>query len=270
MTERIQYIFVTVIRTKINCMVKHLKLNEMKKYFALVVILFTLFSCSKDEDESITVDSTDVEMFSKDTHQISTNQGNPVYTSENEYIAKVSISGLITANHIGNTAIDINGKKMVNVKVNAKYSIYEPLHDFSLTKNQIKDKLGSAYAEQDTALLYKDPISTVSGEIYFFNKNTGKLNGAGIIYPTRYFESYGYGLLERYQALTYDEKNYSLYFIDALELNNAKMVVVCNLYNLTYCINLYMLKPSSSTKAMMKKNLERMLSEHNFHYPSNK
>ena len=212
----------------------------MKKIILLFLLVFALVSCSKDnDDDSITVDESSVVMNSLDTHQIATNQNSPTYTSENEYVAKVSSTGLITARHIGDTYIDINGTRKVAVTVNAKYSLYEPLHDASLTKSQVISKRGTPYVQKDTLLLYRNPASEILAEMYMFSPSTGKLESSAVVYAVTYFKIFNEALLERYEPITYDEKNYYIYYADALKLSDAKMVVVTGLYNTDYCITMY-------------------------------
>jgi uncharacterized protein YcfL len=211
----------------------------MKKFVVLFVAIFALVSCSKDDDNDITVDQNSLELYSKDFHQITTNQSNPTYSSENEFVAQVSSSGLVTAKHIGNTYIDINGTRKVEVTVKAKYSLLEPLHDFTLTKADVISKRGSATVVGDTTLTYKNPANNILAEMYMFSKKTGKMNSSAIIYSTSDFTDINYALAERYQPYTYDDANYYFVFIDAMEKSDAKMFVISKIYNLNYSITLY-------------------------------
>ncbi len=214
----------------------------MKKYFVLFVALFALVSCSKDDDDDITVDQTNVELYSKDFHQITTNQANPTYSSENEYVAKVSNTGMITAKHIGSTFIDINGNQKVEVTVKAKYGLYEPLHDFNLTKSEVIAKRGTPTETEDTVIIYKNPSSEINLEIYTFSKVKGNLISSAILYPTEDYVTNNYALAERYEPYTYNSSEYVFYYIDALQYKDAKFVVLSKLYNLNYCTNFYCAK----------------------------
>jgi len=219
----------------------------MKKIILLFVLVLALASCSKDDDgDSITVDQTSLEMYSLDTHQITTNQSSPTYTSENEYIAKVSVNGLITARHIGETYIDINGKRKVAVTIDAKYSLYEPLHDATLTKSQVISKRGTPYSQKDTTLIYLEPNKETYAEMYTFSSSTGKLESSAIVYTTYRFLAFNYALMERYEPITYDEDKYYFYYADALKASDVRLIVVTDLYNLNYCITMYVPKVSTT------------------------
>jgi hypothetical protein len=226
-----------------------------KNVIYLFVLVFTLTSCSKSSDEEpITVDNTSVVMNSLDTHQITSNQSSPIYESENEYVAVVSSTGLIKGRHIGSTYIDINGTRKVAVTVEAKYSLFEPLHDASLTKNQVISKRGNPYSEKDTILVYKNPNSEIIGEMYMFNPTTDKLKTSAIVYATSYFLTFNYALAERYEPLTYDESNYYYYYVDAINASDVKLMVVTNLYNYKYCITMYVPKGDNSTSTRSEQN----------------
>jgi hypothetical protein len=220
-------------------MFNHLILDEMKKYLVLFVALFTLVSCSKDDDDEITVNQASVELYSKDFHQITTNQANPTYSSENEYVAKVSTSGMITAKHIGSTFIDINGTRKVEVTVKPKYDLYEPLHDFNMTKSEVIAKRGTPTDIDDTLIIYKNPHVNINFELYSFKKSTGKLSYSSVIYPFEGYVTNNYALAERYEPFTYDSSLYTFFFIDTLDYNTSRLVVTSHIYNSNYCVNLY-------------------------------
>jgi hypothetical protein len=223
-----------------------------KNVIFLFVFLISFVSCSKssdNDDDSITVNDAAVTLNSSETHLIVTNQNMPTFKSENEFVADVSSVGLVTAKHVGSTYIDINGIRKVAVTVDAKYSLYEPLHDVTLTKSQVIKKKGSPSNQNDTMLLYKNPDDEILVELYMFSASTGKLKNAGLVYSTSFFVSFNYALAERYEPIAYDEKNYYFYYIDALTVSDAKLMVMTNLYNLNYCLTLYIPKSSVTRSA---------------------
>jgi hypothetical protein len=214
----------------------------MKKFIILLVALFTIISCAKDDSDDITVDQNSLEIFSGGTHQITTNQSNPVYSSEDAFVATVSETGLITAKHVGKTFIDVNGSRKITITVEAKYELYEPVHDFSLKKAEIRSKLGTPYSENDTLLLYRNPSSTINYEMYTFSKTTGQLSTATVIYPFKDYAVSNFALAERYQVYSSNSSNYVISYINKLNYSESSFVVLSHIYSISYCANLYYAK----------------------------
>ena len=80
-------------------------------FYSIAVVLLTTFAaCSKDdEDNSSITSSKSIELTSQKTSQIEYSDSRVSYSSEDEYVATVSETGLITAKRIGETYIDVNG-----------------------------------------------------------------------------------------------------------------------------------------------------------------
>ena len=88
-------------------------------FYSIAVVLLTTFAaCSKDdEDDSSITSSKSIELTSQKTSQIECSDSRASYSSEDEYVATVSETGLITAKRIGETYIDVNGQKAIKVTV---------------------------------------------------------------------------------------------------------------------------------------------------------
>ncbi|MBQ5958416.1 MAG: Ig-like domain-containing protein [Bacteroidales bacterium] len=66
-------------------------------------------SCNKEK--LITLTESSATLHHGETYQINAECENPIlFSSENEYHAKVSSSGLVTANYIGNTTITLQSE----------------------------------------------------------------------------------------------------------------------------------------------------------------
>jgi hypothetical protein len=229
----------------------------MKKLFILTFAILTLISCSKDDD-NINVDQTSIELYSKDYHQITTNQDNPIYTSEDEFVAQVSSDGLVTAKHLGKTYIDINGSRKVEVTVKAKYDIHEPLHDFSLTKSQILKDRGSNCEVDDSSLFYMNPATGIVAEIYLFSNSSDKLKSSAILYSTTDFVEINDALLERYQPIAFNEDEYYVAYIDAANTSKAKTVILSKMYDINYSITMYAPYDEKDNTSKVMKRVKRL------------
>ena len=110
---------------------------------AMIVSLF-MTSCKKDDEtKELTLSQLSVTMVHDDTLTITANQ-KVEWASKDEFVAKISSDGKITARHIGETSVTatIDGQqKECKVTVKPVYNTYsEPVLNFDLAKSEIKTK----------------------------------------------------------------------------------------------------------------------------------
>ncbi len=111
-------------------------------------MIAAFISCGEKIDKSITLTSTDQAMHFDDEFQIIASSVSPIrYTSEDEYHAKVSESGLVTAGKVGETNIVLsNGSdsRKLKIAVTPESNLYpEPDLTFGMTKSQVMAKIGN-------------------------------------------------------------------------------------------------------------------------------
>ena len=132
-------------------------------YFTLVTLLLvaTLLSCSKDEDQAIQVNNQSPMVLNyNEIAKINAVSSQPIsYYSENEFHAKVSNIGEITAMHVGETKINLsNGSdsKSIQVVIEPKYNLYStPCIEWGVTRSQIKTQYGNPDTEDSSGMAYK-------------------------------------------------------------------------------------------------------------------
>lgn len=226
----------------------------MKKllFFAVTFLsLSTFVACSSDDDEDkmeIT-SSTNVELTSQKTSQIVCSDAKATYQSEDEYVASVSDKGLITAGRIGETYIDVNGKKSVKVTVTPVYTQYvEPLFMFGSTKNELIAKAGSDYKSTDGKSIYYMP-TTGRVKIYLYIIEDDKVTSAAMAVSTTYLESLTSFLLERYVPATFTDDDYTAIFMNALTVEKTTMVVAETVYSSSLMLVSYAPYSGTKTKA---------------------
>lgn len=99
------------------------------------------------------------------------------FVSEDENIAVVNERGNVVGIHVGKTAIKVQGDDQtvhVKVEVVPKYlNFIEPIHDFSLTKNELLSKLGDRYEIQTepAVFYYRHGGISPTGDWYFFDRD---------------------------------------------------------------------------------------------------
>lgn len=156
----------------------------------LLALLFLSFtSCSHNDVEHISNMSVKSNKFLLSSmyiktdyppcmQQITVSGTKRVYfMSEDENVAFVNEKGSVVGVHVGKTTIKVQGDSQtidVDVEVVPKYlDFIEPIHDFSLTKNDLLSKLGNSYEMQSDldVFYYRHGGSNPTGEWYFFNRD---------------------------------------------------------------------------------------------------
>jgi hypothetical protein len=208
-----------------------------------------LFGCKKENDD-IALSVSKTYLYYDDTYQIEATSDFPVtYVSENEYHAKVSDAGLVTARHIGETNIILsNGKTTTkfNVTVKPRQNLYvEPNVKFGDTRSSIIAKFGTPddVSSDGSSILYMDYSSSAAGLMFSFDDND-KLDGYSLMIKSFYASQLADFLIERYQIVS--EKNGLYLFINSMLPSTATMAVGLQIYNSSYLIVTYI--PGTTAK----------------------
>lgn len=220
----------------------------MKK---LLLFLFTplMFACGGDGKESISLSESETTLKYQGTYQINATSENSIsYTSEDEYHATVSSSGLVKANKVGETNIlvsDGNSTRKFKVTVSPQSSLYdEPLTDWSLTKSQVISKLGTPASQADSSCIYQPSNSAISYIMYLFTK-AGKIKSVGVVIQTAYTSELATFLTERY---TYaGQSNDTFLYYNQSTTAKATTIIGLSLYSTSYWFAIYI--PNTSTKS---------------------
>lgn len=165
----------------------------MKNTICVLLLSTLLFSCSKDEPVTLTLQNAQLELFHKGEGNVgaSTTENDIItYISSNETIANVSSEGTVTAGIIGNAEILVSdgkeSKKCV-VKVKPKYTnIEEPFYKDDATRDEVlaANKTLPLEIEDDTQIIYEfngDVPERQYFHVYVFENN--KLAISGMIMP---------------------------------------------------------------------------------------
>lgn len=224
--------------------------------YSLISLSFLFFSCSKEDgpDNSITVQSSEKTLYFGDEYQIKATSNLPIsYTSNDEYHAAVSETGLVTARFVGETEILLsNGSetKEVPVTVEGKSNLYPKPHlDFGISRSKLIGELGTPDAEIEEGVGYGSYSSAAPMIMYLFDENDN-LRSVGVLVSTVYSSDLGTFLSERY--LPADPEN--LIFINALEESRTTMLVAAELYDQDYWMVLYIPYSSSAKDTLLKRN----------------
>ncbi len=239
--------------------------------FAVMAIAAIAFSgCSKGsgEDNPIKLSSSAQTMRYDDEFQIQATSDTPItYTSENDYHAEVSSSGLVTAGRIGETNIVMtNGDdtKKLKITVRPESNLYaEPDLTFGMTRSAVKAKLGSPDSETEDGIGYEDWSYASEMLICLFDEDD-KLTSYSVAVKTLYAEELVAFLAERYVLGSVpDNGDLLAIFINSLDLNTANMTVSVFYSDLSYLMTMYMPVPvnirSTISRSDVKKSIEELM-----------
>lgn len=224
--------------------------HTMKTKQLLFVLLATLFmlatSCSKNEDMAsqkklITLSTTSATLHNGETYKIQAQCDNTItYSSGNEYHAKVSSSGVVTAQYVGNTTITLKSKddtKTFSVNVSPRSNLYpKPNINFGETRSSVISKLGTPASTTSNAIGYTSYSANAPILAVLFDNNNCVSAYSLLIYST-YASELSTFIRERYVYVTYSDGLYL--FINSLSASTATMIVGYGQYNSNYSQSIY-------------------------------
>lgn len=233
---------------------------------SLLIVVALLSSCSKDNNNLIKLSSpATITLHNEQTSQIDVTSPLTVnYSSENEFHAKVTSSGKITANYVGETIINLsNGKdsKSISVIVEPRYNLYpSPCTDWGVTKNEVIAMYGTPDYENDNGIGYSNYSTSAPVAMFVFDDN-GKLASSAAMVKTSYSSNLTDYLLERYMPAVVDAEEYTAMFINALTAEETTTAILLAVYNLSYFQVFYTdarVVATRSTKAIDNSNIKRL------------
>lgn len=214
----------------------------MKKVLFLLVVVAAFVACSKDDD-SIKLNKTEIELLSDQTFTIETeSDGILTFQSDNEYVATVSNTGVISAKRVGSAKITVSDGKhdgKVTVQVNPKHDLYpQPILDFGMSRRDLIAKLGTPIAETSDAIGYSDYSVKAPRVMYMFDDGD-KLEGTVVMVKTAYSSELGSFMAERYATVSYDDDSYTILMANGLNKNTITMLIGAKIYDTSYWMVTY-------------------------------
>ena len=202
-------------------------MQKVMLFLASMLIVFSLSSCSKDDDSTITISPKEVTMKVDENKQLQTTGDIQKWSSENNFIASVSPTGSVTANHVGETNIMASGNgnsATCKIIVEPQYSYYkEPLCQEGITKADVK-RFEKRNLRSETSDDGENAL--VSAVAYQFDSND-KLNFVMLMIPhhnsTVLAKQLINFLLERYNPVVDLDGVYT--FVDANSLKDAHKIM---------------------------------------------
>lgn len=226
----------------------------------LAIGAIALMSCDTGDDgareaNAIKLASADRTLYYDGEFQIDATSLTPItYTSEDEYHASVSASGLVTAGRIGETNIVLtNGKdtKKVKITVKPESNLYsEPDLTFGMSRSAVIAKLGTPYPADgdDRAMMYINWSVGTPALMCIFDE-FDRLEYYIFMVETAYSSELVDFLVERYALAAMDEDgDVFAIFLNALDVNKADMAVGLRFYDSSYIMAMYTPAKASDTR----------------------
>ena len=218
----------------------------MKKFLPLLILV--CIACTKEEKEHFTIDQDNVSLQHDGTIQLTTTPSQTcTWTSDNETIATVSESGLVTGVFIGDTKIRAqtstgNLIDVCNVHITPRSTLYtEPFFIYGSSISMIKSKeKRSLYNEDSESLIYNGENLNVRYVLYLF-ETTGLTSADVLLENTASVAT---------ETVTFLEERYSLLgFTDEVIMyqNSDGSIAAINVDD-TLGLNVMYFKPTSERK----------------------
>jgi hypothetical protein len=233
-------------------------------YTLMAVAVVAFVGCDKgggsEEDKSIQSVSSDQTLHYDDEFQIQATSITPItYTSENEYHAEVSTSGLVTAGRVGETIIVLtNGEdtKKIKITVTPESNLYpEPELTFGMSRSAVKAKYGTPLTDTSSGMGYTGYSDSAPMLLCLFDASD-KLTTYGVVVKTAYSSQLGVFLSERYVLMGIDNDDYLLAFVNGLDQDSVTMGIAASVYSTAYWQVTYSPYTLSSRSAQTVDHLE--------------
>lgn len=232
----------------------------MKNNLILFVLCLIVIACNNEEpvDNTITVKANDLFMAPKQTYNLkATSIQKITYSSDNEFYAAVSDSGIVTAGKVGSTNIILNNgtdKKSIKITTVSSNNLYpDPVLEFGTSKSAIMAKLGTpSYQASNGAyagIRYDNATTTTLGTIYYFTDD--KLDLVFTRVKSGYTSLLGSYLTDRFASV--GQVDGSFLFVNALTSSKITIAVSLELYSVDYWdVEYFPYSSSSKIKEKMK------------------
>ncbi|MHC1689825.1 MAG: Ig-like domain-containing protein [Bacteroidales bacterium] len=227
----------------------------MKNLIISLALAAILLACQKEP--VLTLEQTNISLKSGENFSISaTGFDSYTFTSQDEYVAKVSATGVVTAQRIGKTNIVVKAEDKVayfNVEVAPAYNFFiEPITEWGMSRAQLVSKLGTPASSTASGVGYTHSSAIAPISVYLFDSKG--LSVSSILINSNYSSQLGSFMAERYLPVSIDADEYSIYLINALSLQKATTIVGLKLYNISYWMAAYIRNDSYTKGGMSVRN----------------
>ena len=234
----------------------------MKKISAILLLIMAVAFTGCNKERLITLSTTSTTLHHGETYKISAQCDDPItYTSSNEYYAKVSSLGKITAQYVGKTTISLKSEddnRIFTVTIAPEYNLYpEPNINIGETKSSVISKLGTPDAITDGGIGYNN-YSDAAPILMVLLDNNDRVQGYSVFVKTIYSSTLSSFLGERYVFLGYSDDTFM--YTNGLTESTATKYIASRYYNTNYWWVIY---GNSSSNNCNKNNVSDSMNSYN-------
>ncbi len=228
-------------------------MKTKKLTIAALLFVAVFSSCSKDDQTIQVTNQSPIVLNYKQTASINAVSTQPIsYVSENEFHAKVSNAGVVTAQRVGETKIKLSSgsaSKSIQIVVEPKFNLYKtPSIEWGKTRSQIIAQYGKPDNETADAIGYSSYSSSAPVAMFLFDSND-RLQSSAVMVKTAYSSTLGDFLVERYMPIDVNTSEYTAMFVNGLSMNKITTAINLSVYNMSYLIVLYIDANTAKTKS---------------------
>ncbi|MFA9371531.1 MAG: hypothetical protein ACERIH_07450 [Labilibaculum antarcticum] len=160
----------------------------MKKLLLIAVTSLLCFACDKDPQELL-IKTTEVSLYPEDIIQIDAiSDFDIAYLSTNTYLADVSAIGLLTANKVGKTLVEVSSNNFVievPVEIMGRYNVYpDPILDWGISQSDLIEIAGEPDKAYTNSIEYANYSDQAPAIAYLFTPGDSLMCAMVIVLET--------------------------------------------------------------------------------------
>ena len=199
----------------------------MKKLLFITLICSLLFSCSEDDPLELGIKTLEVSLYPEDVVSIdAVSDFDITYLSTNPYFVDVSAEGMLTANKVGKTLVEVSSNERlleVSVNVMGRYNVYpDPIVDWALSQSELIEIAGEPDKSYTSSIEYANYSDQAPAIAYLFTPGDSLMCAMVIVLETASDDLTAY-MDERFVFDSEDDN--LLVYCDAHELEDVTMLI---------------------------------------------
>jgi hypothetical protein len=154
----------------------------VKKTLLIAIISILCFACSEDDPLELGIKTLEVSLYPEEEVAIDAiSDFDITYLSTNPYFVDVSAEGMLTANKVGKTLVEVSSHERlleVSVNVMGRYNVYpDPITDWSMSQSELIAISGEPTNPLSVGFIdYDDYSDKAPSVIYLFSEEDSLVN----------------------------------------------------------------------------------------------
>lgn len=147
------------------------------------------FACSKDDSLELGIKTLEISLYPQDVVSIdAVSDFDITYLSTNTYLADVSAEGMLTANKVGKTLVEVSSHDRlleVSVDVMGRYNVYpDPIVDWGISQSELIEIAGEPDKSYTSSIEYSEFSEQAPNIAYLFTPGDSLMCALVIVLET--------------------------------------------------------------------------------------